>query len=176
MKNDNCKQIEELLVDFADGELNEFDRVLVEEHLDGCPSCAETAKALKNSLSMAQVIWQDNLDGPIVKRRPVRRYIQIAAGLLIVAGLFFVSYNKPEEATTSEIEIAQADTLPTLAEIELQIEMEGIAAMVLARAEMIKKNPGKIANPAEYLQSEYRHIVKMYPETLTAIKAAKLIH
>jgi uncharacterized protein YhaN len=80
MKNDDCKQIEELLVDFTDGVLDESDEKLVKRHLDGCQDCRQTVKALEESLSMAQVIWDDNLDKPATKRhRHTLRYIQIAA-------------------------------------------------------------------------------------------------
>jgi hypothetical protein len=176
MKNDNCKQIEELLVDFTDGMLSEQDTLLVKQHLKDCTTCTDTVRALEESLSMAQVVWNDNLTEPATKhRRPVSRYIQIAAGLLFVAGLFFASDNKPKD-TTAPPEIARAAALPTMREIELQIEWEGIAARLLAKAELIKQNPDRVINPQEHLQNEYRHIVRMYPETTTAKKAAKLIH
>ena len=66
MKNDNCDKIEELLVDFADGLLSEQDTMLVREHLDDCSACRDTAIALKESLEMAQVIWNDNLAVPVI--------------------------------------------------------------------------------------------------------------
>jgi hypothetical protein len=176
MKNDNCKQIEELLVDFADGELNDTDAATVKQHLEVCADCTDTVKALEESLSMAQVIFNDNLTEHTTKhRRPVSRYIQIAAGLLFVIGLFMASHNKPKD-TTVPTGTTQASSLPTMREIELQIEWEGIAARVLARAELIKQNPDRVINPDEHLQNEYRHIVRMYPKTETAKKAAKLIH
>jgi hypothetical protein len=176
MKNDNCKQIEELLVDFADGELNGLDLALVREHLDSCQSCAGTAKALKESLSMAELIWDDNLSEPATKRLPFNRYIQIAAGILFVIGMFFAYNPNPKNTTPPPTEIAQATQLPSFAEIEYQIAMEGIAARLMAKAEMIKQNPDRIPNADKHIQNEYRHIVAMYPETLTAKKAAKLIN
>jgi hypothetical protein len=176
MKNDNCKQIEELLVDFTDGVLNETDAAIVKQHLEDCTDCTDTVKALEESLAMAQVIFNDNLTEPAKKHpRPISRYVQIAAGILFVAGLFFANYNK-QQNVTPPTNTARASALPTMREIELQIEWEGIAARVLARAELIKQNPDRVTNSAEYLQNEYRHIVRMYPETATAKKAAKLIH
>ena len=176
MKNDNCKQIEEVLVDFTDGVLNETNAATVKQHLEDCTDCTDTAAALKESLSMVQVIFNDNLTEHTVKRRShFGRYIQIAAGILFVAGLFFANYNKQEDVAPPT-NTARASALPTMKQIELQIEWEGIAARVLARAELIKQNPDRVSNSAEFLQNEYRHIVKMYPETATAKKAAKLIH
>lgn len=174
MKNDNCKQIEELLVEFADDTLSEQDSLLIQEHLNSCQDCAQTVKALKESLIAAQMIWQDNLAEPVTKRRPVRRYIQIAAGILFVVGLFFAGHTTPKDTTTLS-DIAQAGSLPTLHEIELKIEWEGIAAMLFAKAELIKQNPDRVANSTEYVQNEYRHIVEMYPDTMTAKNVAKLI-
>ncbi len=37
---DNCKQIEKLLSAYADGELNERQKALVEQHVANCPHCA----------------------------------------------------------------------------------------------------------------------------------------
>lgn len=176
MKNDNCDKIEELLVDFADGLLSEQDTMLVEKHLNGCPDCRDTEIALKESLEMAQVIWHDNLAVPVKNhRRLVSRYIQIAAGILFLMGLFFAGHSNRKD-TTGNIEIAHASSLPTLREIELQIEWEGIAARLLAKADLIKQNPDRVPNSTEHVQNEYRHIIAMYPETETAKKAAKLIH
>ena len=177
MKNDNCDKIEELLVDFADCVLSKQDTTLVRKHLDGCQDCRDTVKALEESLTMAQLIWNDNLAEPAVRHRrtAARKYIQIAAGLLFVIGIFF-AYHAKDKTTTAPPEIAVASTLPTLDEILLQIETEGIAARVLARAELIQQNPDRIPNSAKHVQNEYRHIVRMYPETATAKKAAKLIH
>lgn len=177
MKNGDCKQIEELLVDFADGVLDEFDEKLVKRHLDGCQDCRQTVEALEESLSMAQVIWDDNLDKSATKRhRHTLRYIQIAAGVLFAIGLFLAGFHANDNDKTGDVEIAQAASLPTFADIKLQIEMEGIAARLLAKADLIKRNPDRVPNADEHVQNEYRHIVKMYPETATAKQAAKLIH
>ncbi len=176
MKNDNCKQIEELLVDFADGVLDEQGDMLVRRHLQGCQGCRQTVKALEESLSMAQVIWDDNLTAAATKRhRHTIRYIQIAAGLLFAIGLFLAGYNANDKADTGDVEIAQAASLPTFEDIKLQIDMEGIAARLLAKANLIKRNPDRVPNADEHVQNEYRHIIQMYPETATAKKAAKLI-
>jgi hypothetical protein len=54
-----CQEINELLVDYADGELSGDIAAEVAEHLAQCPACQAKVKALTRSLAAAQAIWQD---------------------------------------------------------------------------------------------------------------------
>ncbi len=45
-----CPEFEALLMDRAAGELGESDRLVVEQHLTECPSCAAEANALQKTL------------------------------------------------------------------------------------------------------------------------------
>jgi Putative zinc-finger len=46
----NCEEIKDLLSEYLDGELDQRERKLVEEHLENCPGCAEELDGLKDCL------------------------------------------------------------------------------------------------------------------------------
>jgi hypothetical protein len=101
--------------------------------------------------------------------------VALSAAAMIFLAVMLLQTSKEKDGT-GDVEIAQAGSLPTFADIKLRIEMEGIAARLLAKADLIKRNPDRVPNADEHVQNEYRHIIQMYPETTTAKKAAKLIH
>jgi hypothetical protein len=101
--------------------------------------------------------------------------VALSAAAMIFLAVMLLQTSKEKDGT-GDVEIAQAGSLPTFADIMLQIDMEGIAARLLAKADMIKQNPDRVPNPVEHVQNEYRHIIQMYPETTTAKNVAKLIH
>ena len=170
--NYDCGQIEELLVDFVDGQLEPKQQATVETHLVDCENCRKLAKALDDSMVLTQVIWNDNLTAPAGKKIVIGRFVQMAACILFAAGLFFTFYNKTDNNADQTGPVSAS---LTFAEIQRQIDIEGLAARLLAKAEIIKQNPGRVPNPDEFVQKEYRYIVKMYPDTHSAKKAAKLI-
>jgi len=161
----SCKDIEEMLIDYADGQLSPGDTSTVTEHLARCESCRKIHDALQKSLELAGVIWADanteteNIRIPAVKLRKIRwsRYAAVAAGILLLATASVVwrTSVKPEV------------TEPTFAEIERKIAESGSAARLLAAAELLGDNP----ETETIVKQQYQHIVETYPETAAAAKA-----
>jgi anti-sigma factor RsiW len=166
---ESCKDIAEMLVDYADGQLPPGESAEVAEHLAGCKDCRAAVKALQRSLSLATVVWEDGLAQVKDIRVPTarssrfrwRQLAAIAAGILIVAGVSLIRRTKtgPKEAK------------PTFAEIEQRIEQAGSAARLLAAAELLAQYPD--ARPI--MQRQYRYIVDTYPQTPAAAKAKSSI-
>jgi len=82
----SCEDIEQMLVDYADGQLSQSDSNKVAEHLATCEQCRRMHNALQKSLELAGVIWADSLSEtenihiPAAKSRNIRwsRYTAIA--------------------------------------------------------------------------------------------------
>jgi len=161
----SCKDIEQMLVDYADDRLSQSDSSKVAEHLATCGQCRRMHNALQKSLDLAGVIWADNLEQienihiPAAKTRKIRwqRYLAIAASILIVATTSVVwrTLVKPKD---NEI---------TFAEIELKINESGNAAQLLAATELLAGQ----SDVQALIQQQYRYIVERYPETNSAVKA-----
>lgn len=162
MNRDSCQITEELLVDFADDVLGGKDTARVREHIERCPRCRATVEALRQSLEIAQVIWQDNAC-PVSCARPLpvqwRRYAAVAAAVLLAVGaLAYWPARRP----------APADA-PTLAEIEDRMAQSARAARLLATVDQLDSQ----ASLRDVAESQYRYILAKYPET-SAAKAAQL--
>jgi hypothetical protein len=161
----SCKDIEQMLVDYADGQLPQNDSSKVAEHLAKCQECLKVLDALQKSLCLAGIIWADslaeaeNIRTPAVKARKIcwPRYAAIAASILLVATASVVwhTLTKPRE---SEL---------TFAEIEHKITESGNAARLLAAAELLGDNP----ETETIVKQQYQHIIDTYPETAAAAKA-----
>jgi anti-sigma factor RsiW len=65
-----CKEFADRIVDYVDGELAQDEVQAVARHLAQCESCRRTAAALRRSLGLACVLWEDNL---AVRSDAVRR-------------------------------------------------------------------------------------------------------
>ncbi len=160
-----CEDIEQMLVDYADGQLSPSDSSKVADHLTKCEECRKVLAALQKSLELAGVIWADahteteNIRIPATKTRKIRwpRYVVIAACILVVATTSIV-WHTLVRPTGSEL---------TFAEIERKIIESGSAARLLAAAELLSENP----EAETIVKQQYRHIVKTYPETTAATKA-----
>lgn len=165
----SCKNIEEMLVDYLDGQLSPRDSSMVAEHLAQCEHCRNMLDGLQKSLELAGVIWSDahaeieNISIPSAKSRRIQwsRYAAVAAGILIVAAASVVwrTHVKPKD---NEI---------TFAEIERKISESGSAAQLLAATELLAKQSDEQA----FIQRQYRYIVETYPQTSSAIKAKSKI-
>jgi anti-sigma factor RsiW len=158
-----CKDIEQMLVDYADGELPPSESGKVAEHLVKCVSCRRMLEALQRSLRLAEVIWDDGLAEtkdihvsirPRARRVRWPRYAAIAASILLVVGTYFVcrSLTKPAKPEL------------TLAEIECRINDSASAARLLAAAELLAGQP----YAEDLANSQYRYIVDRYPDTKAA--------
>lgn len=96
MVADSCEEVQNVLVDYVDGELTERDVEAVARHLAGCPVCRKVQESLERSLRLAKTIWLDNLNGAEIlpEAAPVRRsmvqwscYAAVAGVILIVVGV-----------------------------------------------------------------------------------------
>jgi predicted anti-sigma-YlaC factor YlaD len=162
----SCKEIEQVLVDYADGRLSAGESSKVAAHLAKCEDCRRTLEALKRSLELAGVIWEDGLVETEAIRvqipekvRKVRwpGYAAIAASILLiftVSVLWHVLVGPPESE-------------PTFAEIERRITESGSAARLLAAVDLLAKYP----DVESIVKQQYRHIVETYPETPAAAEA-----
>jgi len=161
----SCKDIEQKLVDYADGQLSPGDSSKVTEHLATCEHCRMLLSGLQKSLELAGVIWADSLVEtehiriPAAKTRKIRRlrYAAIAASILIAAtvSIVWLTTTKPRESQL------------TFAEIERKISESGSAAQLLAAAELLSDNP----DAENIVKQQYQYIVETYPQTSSAIKA-----
>jgi anti-sigma factor RsiW len=160
-----CEDIEQMLVDYTDGQLSQSDSSKVAEHLAKCEECRKILVALQKSLELAGIIWADGLSEteniriPAAKTRKVRwsRYVAIAASILVIATASIVwhTLTKPK---VSEL---------TFAEIERKISESGNAARLLAAAELLSDNP----EAEKIVKQQFQYIVEAYPETTAAAKA-----
>jgi hypothetical protein len=161
----SCKDIEQMLVDYADGQLLPSDSSKVAEHLATCEHCRMLLSGLQKSLELAGVIWADslaeteNIHIPAAKTRKISqlRYAAIAASILIVAttSIVWLTLTRPREREL------------TFAEIERKISESGSAARLLAAAELLSDNP----DAENIVKQQYQYIVETYPQTSSAIKA-----
>lgn len=163
-----CEKIEEMLVDYADGQLSPGESNMVSEHLAKCEHCRKILEALQRSLELAGVIWADGLAetkeirAPLpLKHRKIHwlRYSAAAAGiiLLLTTSILWRSLVRPVE---KEINFA---------DIERRITEAGTAARLLAATELLADYP----DTKSIVKQQYRHIAETYPET-PAAKEVKL--
>ncbi len=164
----SCKYFEEVLVDYADGQLSPADSSELDEHVAKCNCCRTLIDGLQKSLDLAGVIWTDGLAATrelhIPAPRKVRRlhwlrHAAVAASILVVVSVsaLWCTLTKPKEAE------------PTVADIEREIMESGNAARLLAASKMLTEHPGT----QPLVNQQYRYITERYPET-TAANEAKL--
>jgi predicted anti-sigma-YlaC factor YlaD len=161
----SCKDIEQMLVDYADGQLSQSDSSKVAQHLAKCEECRKLLDALQKSLGLAGVIWTDsltdteNISIPAAKSRKIRwpRYAAIAASILLVATAPIV-WHTLTRPKASDL---------TFAEIEHKITESSSAARLLAAAELLSEHP----EAENIVKQQYRYIIEMYPETSAATTA-----
>jgi anti-sigma factor RsiW len=166
----SCKEIEQMLVDYADGRLSASESSKVAAHLTKCEDCRRTFEALKRSLELAGIIWEDGLAETKAIRIPIPEkvrkfrwfgYAAIAAGILLVvtiSGLWRVL-------------VRPAEKEPTFAEIERRISDTASATRLLAAADLLAKYPDAEA----IAERQYHYLVKKYPETPAAAEAKSRI-
>lgn len=162
----SCEHFEQMLVDYADGQLSPIDLNKVAEHLVKCSNCRKLHNALQKSLELTDVIWADSFAEAEHIRLPARRktkglrpprYAAVAASVLLVlmASVLWLALNRPEKPEV------------TFAEIERSIAESATAARLLAATELLAECPD--AQPI--VDQQYRYIVEAYPGTTAANKA-----
>ena len=163
----SCKDIQKILVDYADGQLHPEEKTIVSQHLDQCENCRNLFNALNKSLELSTIIWEDNLTeiensaiaaSPKIRKIHWLKYASIAASILIVAAtaILWNSFNKPQEP---KLELS-------FEEIEKSINDSANAARLLAATELLADYP----DYKEMVENEYRYIAKTYPGTPAAEK------
>jgi anti-sigma factor RsiW len=167
MTDGKCEQFEELLVKYADGLLGDDKAAEVTAHLESCRACADKLDALGRSLTLAQTIWEDNLDQPTQRavaraslvRTLTRRWPVAAAAAVLIFAVAIVSHRGP---------LTQPPAPQLTAEqVEQQILAEGSAARLLAAAEILERKP----HASKLARSQYKYILDYYPETKAAAQA-----
>jgi predicted anti-sigma-YlaC factor YlaD len=162
----SCEKIEEMLVDYADGQLSPDESNQVAEHLKKCRHCRKILQALQKSLALAGVIWDDGLDETKeirilipgkMRNIPWTKYAAAAAGiiLLLTTSVVWRTLMKP------------VDKEINFAEIERRITQAGTAARLLAATELLTEYP----DAQSIVKDQYRYIVDTYPKTSAANKA-----
>jgi predicted anti-sigma-YlaC factor YlaD len=159
----SCEDISEMLLDYTDGQLSVGESGEVAAHLTKCEDCRRTLEALKRSLELACVVWEDGLaeteavcipvPGKIRKFR-WPGYAAIAASILLVVTISGVwrAFVRPTEKE------------PTFVEIERRINDSGSAARLLVAADLLAKYPDTEA----IAKRQYQYVVKKYPQTPAA--------
>jgi len=146
----DCRQIQDLLVDYSDGELESKLAARVDAHLERCVECRAQLGRLEASLELADEVWTESARSVAdvaltpIRRRPstARRAVLVlastAAALLI--GLFTWQHLTEEktplaggtrplrEGFTDEIEPSEQDLLALIDRVErrarLQVSLE----------------------------------------------------
>jgi predicted anti-sigma-YlaC factor YlaD len=162
----SCKEIEQMLVDYADGRLSPGESSEVAAHLAKCEDCRRTLEALEKSLELTGIIWEDCLAETETIHIPIpekvrkfrwAKYGAVAASILLVVTISGV-WRALVRPTGQE---------PTFAEIERRITESGSAARLLAAADLLAKYPDAEA----IAKRQYHYVVQKYPETPAAAEA-----
>jgi hypothetical protein len=171
MSNKTCNEIpQEKLVAFADGDLPPDEVEHISKHIARCLSCRLMVEALQRSLELTQQSWQQEYskgpqwqvpDKPGFKIKPIFKVLAIAAGILIVAGVGLLMYSKRDNSRLGSDE----DVL--IAQTRQAINRAGLAAQLLAVADLLAQQPGGM----EYAKENYNELVKDYADTEQAKQA-----
>ena len=160
MKNSICDEISVQLVGYVDGELSPEQVHAIEEHLASCPDCSKLIKALEQSLSIAQGLWQDAYQKagqiPLPKHAPSKarswsRYAAMAAGIAILVGILWQGI-VPQQPRAAQL---------SLTEIQEQVGRSARAAQLLAATRMLsecKGTEGLVQQQLQYIQTQYSEV------------------
>ncbi len=158
MNPEPCREMEERLIDYADGTLLPEESRRVAQHIAQCEGCRRAVEALRESIQIADAVWQDTLHNAEATRLPPSRRLRMwkwwyaaAAGfVLAIGGTLFWSGRS-----------TRAPAPPTLAEMERQISESATAARLLAATNVLQEQ----TREADMAEAQYRHIVEQYPNT-----------
>lgn len=167
MRQNECKEIADLLVDYSDGQLPEERSRIVDRHLKKCHNCRKHLGDLQQSLDVVKDIWQENLTEiesvkislPVkVRRKASWKYAAIAAGLLIVAGIFSVTIQQNQRPHAYAM---------TAEQVEQKISESASAVRLLATADLLRE----YEDAKDILNKLYKNIIATYPDTSAAMEA-----
>jgi hypothetical protein len=167
VKKNICQNISyETLVAYSDVELPPAEAEQITKHIAQCENCQTILNALQRSLKVTQVIWQSDEDQwpkkhsfkkPILSRRLVRRLATVAASILLVLGVGVMRrmvYRPNEEMFPIRPEPMAAE----IDEIEIEVRRAGVAAQMLAVADMLAAQPGG----REYAEKRYTYVINSF--------------
>jgi hypothetical protein len=167
VKEHICQDISyETLVAYADGELSPAEAEQITKHLIRCESCKVMLSALQRSLQVTQVIWQSDearwpkkhsFKKPFLSRRLLRRLATVAASILLLFGVGVMRrllYRPSEEIFPIRPEPMVVET----DDIEIEVQRAGVAAQMLAVADMLAAQPGG----QEYAEKRYNYVINSF--------------
>lgn len=160
MNQNTCDAISPQLVEYADGELAPPAMAAIFDHLKECKDCRAKVSALRSSLEAAGLVWRESelalldIDGRPQNRRSQRPYLRIAAlaasiALLVSAALLWRPMTPSPGRQLSPLAVAS------------QVDRVGIAAQLLAAADLLAEQPGGLA----YASEGYRYVATHYSDT-----------
>jgi hypothetical protein len=97
------------LADYAvdPGRLGDSERERVNEHLESCRPCRESARLAAEAVSAAR--WERASPVPLAETRPLAAHFALAASLVLLVGLAWVL--RPEPVSTVGTEVVAAEEL-----------------------------------------------------------------
>lgn len=158
MKDPQCEEISSQLVDYVDGELSPEQARHIEGHLANCPGCTQLARALDQSLVIAQGLWEDASEQagqiPMPNLSPTRawawtRYAAVAAGVTILIGVLWLI---PRHSNDSQLSLAQ---------VQEQVQQSARAAQLLVATRMLSECKGTeelVQQQLDYIQTQYSDV------------------
>ncbi len=158
-----CEELKDKIVDYVDGELPQDEAQVAAGHLAECDHCRQTAEALRRSLGLAKVLWNDNLAEPVVaaparhvQKLPRRSFYVVAAAagiVLATTSSLFIFFQRPPRPRPVTFE-----------EVQRQIARAGMAAELLAATRIV----AQCADTESIVEQQYRYILREYADTPAA--------
>lgn len=184
MTDSTCKQLEDLLVDYADDALPDERRGQVEAHLAECPHCQELLAALRQSASLTRKTWDEAYeDAAGLKLSDVvapdrYRFVRLcgavaAAIILALAGLLVwraivlpVQRHSRPPAIHPEPLMATGPSL-TPEQVRQSVDAAGASTALLASVDWLAEQPAN----RDIARQQYEFIARMYKGTQAAEQA-----
>ena len=160
---EKCPKIPiEKLIEYCDGELSKNETEQVAQHISNCQICKANVKALHNSLSLVQNIWETEKDKwgnlkSFEKHTPykftIKKLISVAAGIIIIfaISLFWLKQK------TNNLKMP----VLTAKEIEIKAEYAAVAAQLLAVGDMYAAQAGA----EKYAIERYNDLIESFPSS-----------
>jgi uncharacterized protein YbaR (Trm112 family) len=168
--NENiCRDIsKDTLIAYADGELPPDQAEQVKTHMVCCEDCKSMLSAVQRSLQVTQLIWKsDEAQWPRKRsfRKPLlsiwlaKRIAAVAASILLIVSVGVMRrllYKPGEEMfpVRQEIPVLKID------EIEIQVHHAGLAAQMLAVADLLAAQP----EGEQYAAKRYNYVINSFPQ------------
>ena len=151
------------LIAYCDSELQPDETQQIAEHIKSCQTCQEITKALQNSLTLVQDVWQTDTTKwgdlhlfrkPGLHILPIIKIASIAAVIILIFSVSLIcllsNSNKPSKTPVL-----------TAKEIELQAERSAIAAQLLAVGDMYAAQTGA----EKYAIERYNDLIESFPSS-----------